>query len=461
MYQEDTISAVPTPLGLGAVGIVRLSGPRSLAIAEQMFRSAGGKGLGAYPVRTMAYGTVRDEDGSVVDEVLCVYMKAPHSYTAEDVVEFQCHGGPQSLRRILALTWRYGARAAEPGEYTRRAFLNGRIDLVQAEAVMDIINAKSAAALKSAVQQQEGVLSRKLKAVRKALKDVIVHLEAVIDYPEEDIEEVTYPEVAGAIGKALAETDRLLQGAHTGLILKEGLRTAIVGRPNVGKSSLLNTLLREDRALVSEYAGTTRDVIEEQLVIGGVPILLADTAGIRDTEDYVEQMGVARSRALLEKAELVLVVVDAHGALTADDEAILAAAEGKDCLVALNKADLGVDPALRQRLEQRFGRDHVLAVSAKTGAGAEELEKWLQEFVYGSEGYVGDGVYLQNERQTDLLRRARENLADAAAGAREHLPYDCLTIDVDAALSLMGEITGETVRDEIINEIFARFCVGK
>lgn len=247
MYQEDTISAVTTPLGLGAVGIVRLSGPQSLAIAEKMFRSASGKPLGAYPVRTMAYGTVRDEADAVVDEVLCVYMKAPHSYTAEDVVEFQCHGGPQSLRRILALTWRYGARAAEPGEYTRRAFLNGRIDLVQAESVMDIINSKSAAALKSAVQQQEGVLSRKLKAIRKDLKDVIVHLEAVIDYPEEDIEDVTYPEVAGAIERALAETDRLLQGAHTGLILKEGLRTAIVGRPNVGKSSLLNTLLREDR----------------------------------------------------------------------------------------------------------------------------------------------------------------------------------------------------------------------
>ncbi|MCI6221978.1 MAG: tRNA uridine-5-carboxymethylaminomethyl(34) synthesis GTPase MnmE [Succiniclasticum sp.] len=461
MYQEDTISAVTTPLGLGAVGIVRLSGPSSLALAEQMFRPASGKPFRSYAVRTMVYGTVVDETGAPVDEVLCVYMKAPHSYTAEDVVEFQCHGGTQSLRRILALTYRYGARPAEPGEYTRRAFLNGRIDLVQAEAVMDIIHSRSAAALASAVRQQEGALSKELKGIRKALKDVLVHLEAVIDYPEEDIEDVTYPEVARAIGTARAETDRLLQGAHTGRILREGLRTAIVGRPNVGKSSLLNKLLRQDRALVSEYAGTTRDVIEEQLVIGGVPILLADTAGIRETEDFVEKMGVEKSRHLLSQAELVLVVVDAHGALTAEDEEILAAAAGKACLVVLNKADLGIVPGLREHLAARFGADHVLPVSARTGEGTDELGRWLQEFVYGAEGYVADGLYLQNERQIALLRQARENLAEAEQGAADRLPYDCLTIDVDAALTLMGEITGETVRDEIIHEIFARFCVGK
>ena len=236
---------------------------------------------------------------------------------------------------------------------------------------------------------------------------------------------------------------------------------AIVGRPNVGKSSLLNKLLRQDRALVSEYAGTTRDVIEEQLVIGGVPILLADTAGIRETEDFVEKMGVEKSRHLLSQAELVLVVVDAHGALTAEDEEILAAAAGKACLVVLNKADLGIVPGLREHLAARFGADHVLPVSARTGEGTDELGRWLQEFVYGAEGYVADGLYLQNERQIALLRQARENLAEAEQGAADRLPYDCLTIDVDAALTLMGEITGETVRDEIIHEIFARFCVGK
>ena len=461
MYQEDTISAVTTPLGLGAVGIVRLSGSESLPLAEKMFRAASGKPLHAYPVRTMVYGDVVDEQGHHVDEVLCVYMKAPHSYTAEDVVEFQCHGGTQSLREILALTYRHGARPAEPGEYTRRAFLNGRIDLVQAEAVMDIINSRSAAALSSAVRQQEGALSKELKEIRRALRDVIVHLEAVIDYPEEDIEDVTYPEVAHAIGQARADIDRLLRGAHTGMILKEGLRTAIVGRPNVGKSSLLNKLLRQDRALVSEYAGTTRDVIEEQLVIGGVPILLADTAGIHETEDYVEKMGVERSRQLLSQAEVVLVVLDAHSALTDEDEQILAAAAGKPCLVVLNKADLGIVPGLQEALAQRFGADHVLPVSAKTGAGTDALGQWLREFVYGSEGYMADGLYLQNERQIALLRQARDNLAEAEQAAKDRLPYDCLTIDVDAALTETGEITGETVRDEIINEIFARFCVGK
>ena len=460
MIKEDTISAVTTAPGNAAIGIVRISGPEALQIADRMFFAASGKKMEEYPPHTMAYGHIRDEKGAEIDEVLTVYMKAPRSYTAEDVVEIQCHGGMQSIRQILSLTYFYGARPAEPGEFTKRAFLNGRIDLVQAESVMDIINSKSSAALKIAVQQQEGFLSGKLRSIRKKLRDVIVHLEAVIDYPEEDIEDVTYREVEEAICGALAEVSVLLRSAHTGKILKEGLRTAIIGRPNVGKSSLLNILLKEDRALVSEYEGTTRDVIEEQLVIGGVPILLADTAGIHDTQDFVEKLGVERSRAFLEKAELIMVVLDGTQPLTEDDETILAAVKDKNMVFAVNKTDLS-ESVITKTLSKRFSAENIIEVSAKTGEGIDELENWLKEYVYGSSRQSDEEIYIQNERQINLLRQAADSLKDAAEAAENRLPYDCLTIDVDRALTLMGEITGETVRDEIINEIFARFCVGK
>ena len=460
MLQEETISAVTTAPGNAAIGIVRISGPDALTIADRIFFAASGKKLETYPSHTMIYGFVKDREGRDIDEVLTVYMKAPRSYTAEDVIEIQCHGGMQSMRQILALTYFYGARPADPGEFTKRAFLNGRIDLVQAESVMDIINSKSAAALKIAVQQQEGFLSKKLKSVRKKLRDVIVHLEAVIDYPEDDIEDVTYNEVKMSISEAAEEVSVLLEGAHTGKILKEGLRTAIIGRPNVGKSSLLNTLLKEDRALVSEFEGTTRDVIEEQMVIGGVPILLADTAGIHDTQDFVEKLGVERSRAFLEKAELIMVVLDGTRPLTADDETILAAVKDKNIVFAVNKTDIA-ESVITKSLSERFSAENIIEVSAKTGEGIDKLENWLKEYVYGSSRQSDEEIFIQNERQSNLLRQAADSLQDALDAAENRLPYDCLTIDVDRALTLMGEITGETVRDEIINEIFARFCVGK
>jgi len=460
MFQEDTISAVTTAPGNAAIGIIRMSGPEALQIADKMFFAASGKKLETYPSHTMVYGFVRDREGREIDEVFTVYMQAPRSYTAENVIEIQCHGGMQSIRQILALTYVYGARPAEPGEFTKRAFLNGRIDLIQAESVMDIINSKSSAALKIAVQQQEGFLSKKLKGIRKELRDIIVHLEAVIDYPEEDIEDITYREVKAAICKAQAEVLLLLKSAHAGKILKEGLRTAIIGRPNVGKSSLLNILLKEDRALVSEYEGTTRDVIEEQIVIGDVPVLLADTAGIHDTQNFVEKLGVERSRAFLEKAELIMVVLDGTQPLTADDEKILTAVKDKNIVIAINKADLA-ESVITKNLAERFPVENIIEVSAKTGEGIEKLELWLKEYVYGSSRQADEEIYIQNERQINLLRQASESLKDALEAAENHLSYDCLTIDVDRALTLMGEITGETVPDEIVNEIFARFCVGK
>lgn len=457
---EDTISAVITALGEGAVGIVRISGADALATAEKIFKSRSGKKLSEYQHHTLVYGHVTDADGTMVDEVLCVYMQAPHSYTAEDVVEIQSHGGIQSLKKILALTYQNGARPAEAGEFTKRAFLNGRIDLTQAEAVMDIIRSRSEASLKLAVRQQNGQLAQELRKLRRKMLDVVINLEAVIDYPEEDIEDVTFDTVAGSIANTAAGIENLLAHAHTGKILREGLRTAIVGRPNVGKSSLLNALLKEERAIVSEYAGTTRDVIEEQLLLDGVPLVLADTAGIRKTEDYVEQIGVEKSRRLLQDAELVICVVDGSEGLTAEDEEILQAASEKPCVIIVNKSDLEIDTTLQQ-LQERFGIDKVMPLSARTNEGIDRFAAWLKNYVYGSEGTLSDGVYVQNARHEELLRQALQSLQDAQRAAQERLPYDCIVIDVRNAIDLLGEITGDTVQDEIINEIFARFCIGK
>lgn len=457
---EDTISAVITALGEGAVGIVRISGADALATAEKIFKSRSGKKLSEYQHHTLVYGHVTDADGTMVDEVLCVYMQAPHSYTAEDVVEIQSHGGIQSLKKILALTYQNGARPAEAGEFTKRAFLNGRIDLTQAEAVMDIIRSRSEASLKLAVRQQNGQLAQELRKLRSKMLDVVINLEAVIDYPEEDIEDVTFDTVAGSIANTAAGIENLLAHAHTGKILREGLRTAIVGRPNVGKSSLLNALLKEERAIVSEYAGTTRDVIEEQLLLDGVPLVLADTAGIRKTEDYVEQIGVEKSRRLLQDAELVICVVDGSEGLTAEDEEILQAASEKPCVIIVNKSDLEIETTLQQ-LQERFGIDKVMPLSARTNEGIDRFAAWLKNYVYGSEGTLSDGVYVQNARHEELLRQALQSLQDAQRAAQERLPYDCIVIDVRNAIDLLGEITGDTVQDEIINEIFARFCIGK
>ncbi len=459
--REETISAVITALGEGAVGIVRISGPAALPVAETLFRAASGRKLSAYAHRTLVYGHVHDlRDGSVVDEVLAVYMPAPASYTAEDVVEIQCHGGVQALQKILALTWQAGARPAEPGEFTKRAFLNGRLDLTQAEAVMNIIRSRSEAALKLAVRQQQGQLSAAVRALREKLRDLLVHLEAAIDYPEEDVQELTYAEVQAAVQAVGAGIEQMLRHARTGKIVREGLRTALVGRPNTGKSSLLNALLQEERAIVSACPGTTRDVIEEQLLVDGVPLVLADTAGIRRSDDVVEQIGVQKSRAALRDADLAVCVLDGSESLSAEDEEILQALQGRTCVIIVNKSDLQLVLDLAA-LRRRFGEANVLAVSAQTGAGLPAFISWLKTCAYGQEGTLGEGIYIQNARHEQLLRQARAALDDAAQAAEAMLPYDCLITDLRRAMEVLGCITGDTVQDEIINEIFARFCLGK
>lgn len=338
--------------------------------------------------------------------------------------------------------------------------MNGRIDLVQAEAVMDIIKSRSDAALKVAVRQQEGQLSSEVRGLRKELLDVIVNLEAVIDYPEDDIEEMTFASVLDSVNKTAEGVNKLLANAHTGKILREGLRVAIIGKPNVGKSSFLNCLLKEDRAIVSEYAGTTRDVIEEQFLLGGIPIVLADTAGIRETEDYVERIGVEKSRRILNEAELAIVVLDGSAPLTEEDFEILELVKGRSYVIIINKSDLG-SANIKNSLTGEFKNAPVIELSAKTGAGLDVFTSWLQKFVYGSDKHLGDGIYVQNARHENLLKNSLASMQDALNAAEAQMPYDCIMIDLRNAAGFLGEITGDTVRDEIINEIFSKFCIGK
>lgn len=455
---DDTISAIATALGVGSIGVIRLSGPDSLAIVDRIF--TGREKPGKDNARKLLYGHILDRKGQPIDEVLAVYMPGPHSYTGEDVCEIQCHGGRQALQEILSLTYQAGARPAEPGEFTKRAFLNGRLDLAEAESVMDIINAKSRQALVAANRGHEGGLSRKVRELRKKLRDLVVQLEAAIDYPEEDIEEVTYDRAAEVLAEGQAAVARLVRQGSAGRILREGLRTAIVGRPNVGKSSLLNSLLQADRAIVSNIPGTTRDIIEEQMTIGGIPLVLTDTAGLRDTEDLVEKIGVERSRAALEDAQLALVVLDGSQPLSGEDRELLRSLKDRKKLILVNKSDLPqmLDTEGRQR---EYGSSDVIVLSVKTGEGMEQVEQWLREFVYGEGSDSESSSMTQNARQQDLLEKALRSLEDALEGARQHLPYDCLTIDLTQTLHDLGEITGEDVPDEIIDEIFAQFCVGK
>ena len=460
MYVDDTISAVATALGEGSIGIIRLSGPRSLEIADRIFHPVSGKKLGKYPHNTLVYGHIIDMDAVTVDEALVVFMRAPRSYTAENVVEIQAHGGLQSLKKILSLTYEAGARPAEPGEFTKRAFLNGRIDLAQAEAVMDIIRARSEVSLKLALRQQQGQLSKEVAFLRRRLLDVIVNLEAVIDYPEEDIEEITFQNVKNTVYDVQGDIALLLNNAHTGKIMREGMKTAIIGRPNVGKSSLLNSLLSEERAIVSEIPGTTRDVIEEQLLIDGIPLVLSDTAGIRDTEDYVEKIGVEKTRKILEEAELAIVVLDGSQPLQIEDREILLAVKQKSYVIIVNKCDLPqqIDFAA---LNAEYGEENIMRLSAKTSVGVNDFIAWLKKYVYGEGGQLEEGIYVQNARHEFLLKKAYGCLADALSAAHSHVPYDCIIIDLRDAVEAIGFITGDTVSDEIINEIFARFCVGK
>lgn len=458
---EDTISAIATAVGEGGIGIVRISGSKALAIADKLFAGKAGRRIIDIESHKVAYGTIVDpESNEIIDEALLLIMRAPRSYTCEDVAEIHCHGGPVPLRRILAATLSLGARLAEPGEFTKRAFLNGRLDLAQAEAVIDVIRSKTDASLKTAVGNLSGRLSEQVRGLRQTILRMIAQLEAAIDFPEEDIEEAAAADVAQLIHTASAELAALLATAQTGRILREGLATVIIGKPNVGKSSLLNALLREKRAIVTDVPGTTRDIIEEYVSIRGIPLKIIDTAGIRETEDIVEKIGVERAKELVSQADLILLLLDISTSLTPEDRDVLALLAGRQAIVLINKSDL--PPRLEvEEVEQYAAGRQVLRISAATGEGLAELEQAISDMVYGGQVSQGEAAFVSNVRHADALRQAQQRLGDALATIEAGMPADCIVIDLRAAWEKLGEITGDTVGEDIIDQIFTQFCIGK
>lgn len=460
MYTEDTIAAIATPPGIGGVGIIRVSGRDCFAVVDGIFKSKGQVPLGERANRTIQYGHIIDDEGQIIDEVLLLLMKGPHSYTTEDVIEIQCHGGLVPVRKILSLLLTKQVRLAEPGEFTKRAFLNGRIDLTQAEAIVDIIDAKTEESLRLAMQQLDGTLTSLIRNLRENLLQLIAHLEVTIDYPEEDIEELTLREVTQKLEPIMVEMDEVLATAQTGRLVRDGILTAIVGLPNAGKSSLLNALLRENRAIVTEIAGTTRDSIEEYMNIEGIALRLVDTAGIRETEDIVEQMGVSKAKEYLEQADLVLAVIDASKPLVDEEKEILQAISHRKSIVFLNKEDLGV--AITPAEVSKYGSFTAIAsISAAQGEGLSVLAKEVKELVYGGAVQTNHQAVLSNVRHITLMERAKEQLGQALETIACGMPVDCVVTDLRGAWEVLGEINGDSLRESMVDELFKRFCLGK
>lgn len=477
MQQGDTIAAIATPPGEGGIGIVRLSGRTALEVAEKVFHAASGRALASYDNYRAVYGHVVTEAGETIDEALALIMRAPHSYTCEDVVELQCHGGPMPLRRTLGLCLAAGARLAERGEFTKRAFLNGRLDLAQAASVMDVISARTSSALRLASGHLAGHFSGRIRGLREQLLAEISHIEATIDFPEDGVEDVVGQELETTLATVRQDIAAMLATAQTGRILREGLETAIIGRPNVGKSSLLNALLREERAIVTDIPGTTRDAIAEYADIFGVPLHIVDTAGIRETDDVVERLGVERSRAAAEQAALVLALFDGSSPLTAEDDAILelAARAGQHVILLLTKADLPsvtTEAALRQALtaarqtaaaEVGQGEEMpaIISISTANDTGLDELATAIKKIAYAGAAEGAEDYFVSDERQAAILRAADRELAAAEDTLAQGIGLDFVSIDIRSGWEKLGELIGETVGDDIIDDIFSRFCIGK
>ncbi len=460
---EDTIAAIGTPIGKGAIGIVRISGKEALSILRSMFRRKSGEKVEKFEERRMHYGVVVDRHGEPIDYVLAVYMKAPKSFTGEDVVEIHSHGGIVVVRKILREVLSRGARLAEPGEFTMRAFLNGKIDLTQAEAINQLIEAKSELSAKVALKQLEGALSNRIREIRDFLLETKAYIEAAVDFPEEEIEIIESGRVRERLLKAAKRIEELLKTYREGMLIKEGIKVAIAGRPNVGKSSLLNTLLQEERAIVTEIPGTTRDVIEETITFKGLPLRLIDTAGIREAEDRVERIGIERSLEKLKEADVVLFLIDGSKGFTEEDEKILSQVRKRDNLIlVINKKDLGLK--FRCKETWKLGIEKCVEISAKTGEGIDRLAELITEMVMLEPEAVlgGNEVVITSERHRELLEKARESIEKAIKTIEEGIESpEFLSLDIDDALKALGEIVGEVTTEDMYDIIFSRFCIGK
>lgn len=459
MNHTDTIVAAATAMGSAGIGIIRISGTDAFAVLEKVFRPKNEKKvMSEQPGYTVHYGMAVDGE-QVLDEVLVMLMRGPHSYTAEDTAEIDCHGGRLVMQKILEAVLKNGARAAEPGEFTKRAFLNGRMDLSQAEAVMDLIQSKNEMALKSSLAQLKGNVRQEIEKLRAQILYEMAFVEAALDDPEHISLDGYSEELLEKMRGIAAEVERLLKSSESGRMLKEGIKTVILGKPNAGKSSLLNVLLGEERAIVTEIAGTTRDVLEEQLQLGEVSLQLLDTAGIRSTEDVVEQIGVERARKQAEDADLILYVADSSRVLDESDEEILKLLEGKKALVLLNKSDLA--PVITPQIMRERTGHPVLVISAKEGAGIQELEEKIRSLFFQGEVDFNDEVLITNLRQKQALMDASKSLSMVIESIENGMPEDFFTIDLKDAYTSLGFIIGEEIGDDLANEIFGKFCKGK
>ncbi|HFD6471760.1 TPA: tRNA uridine-5-carboxymethylaminomethyl(34) synthesis GTPase MnmE [Enterococcus faecium] len=457
----DTIAAISTPPGEGAISIVRLSGDQAVQLADKVYQS-GNKRLSEVPSHTIHYGHIVDpKSNQLVDEVMVSVMRAPKTFTREDVVEINCHGGIVVVNQILQLLLREGARLAEPGEFTKRAFLNGRVDLSQAEAVMDLIRAKTDKAMGLALNQLDGNLSALIRSLRQEILETLAQVEVNIDYPEyDDVEELTTKLLLEKAQMIQQRIQALLATSKQGKVLREGLSTAIIGRPNVGKSSLLNHLLREEKAIVTDIAGTTRDVIEEYVNVRGVPLKLIDTAGIRETEDVVERIGVERSRKALAEADLILLVLNQSEPLTAEDEQLLEATSGLKRIILLNKTDLPAQLE-QEKLKKLIENEPVFSISVAKNDGLDRLESAISDLFFSGETGERDATYVSNTRHSALLEKASLSLEEVIAGIDSGMPVDLVQIDMTRCWDYLGEVVGDSVQDELITQLFSQFCLGK
>lgn len=456
----DTITSISTPMGEGAIGIVRLSGPQAVEIADKLYK--GKHLLNDVPSHTINYGHIIDpESKEVIEEVMVSVLRAPKTFTREDIIEINCHGGILTINRVLELTMTYGARMAEPGEFTKRAFLNGRIDLSQAEAVMDFIRSKTDRASKVAMNQIEGRLSDLIKKQRQSILEILAQVEVNIDYPEyDDVEDATTEFLLEQSKEIKQEINRLLDTGAQGKMMREGLSTVIVGKPNVGKSSMLNNLIQDNKAIVTEVAGTTRDVLEEYVNVRGVPLRLVDTAGIRETEDIVEKIGVERSRKALSQADLILFVLNNNEALTQEDYTLYEVVKNEDVIVIVNKMDLEQNIDINE-VKDMIGDTPLIQTSMLKQEGIDELEIQIRDLFFGGEVQNQDMTYVSNSRHISLLKQARQTIQDAIDAAESGVPMDMVQIDLTRTWEILGEIIGETASDELIDQLFSQFCLGK
>jgi len=456
MYDNDTIAAISTPYGTGGIGIIRVSGDKAFEIVGKIFK--GKKDVGQFKSHTINYGKIKDPlDDSIIDEVLLTKMDKPITFTRENVVEINCHSGITILKKILELLIREGARPAEPGEFTKRAFLNGRIDLAQAEAVIDIINARTLKSSKVALQQLEGKLSEKIKNTRNNLVELIAKIEVTLDYPEEDVDKITEQEVYNSLIEIRRKLMDLLSSFKKGRIIRDGISAVIVGRPNVGKSSLLNELTGQNRAIVTEVPGTTRDIIEEYINISGIPVKLLDTAGIRETGDIVEKIGVDLTKKAIEAADLVIMMIDAAEGFTEEDEKILKILQGKKIIILTNKIDLKNDVS---HIPETDGIS-IIKTSMTKGIGIDQLENEITRLFLSGNIFIENEGLVTNLRHANLIEKAIKSVDNGISAYNDGMPLDCMTVDIRNAVHELGEITGESINEDIINEIFSRFCIGK